>query len=754
MSQRHPFDWMIVVAGSCLVSSLLGVPAQAAPDLAAAEAPSQPGSLVNDPTADTTADATTQNSVSIAVAGPNLVAAYNDTGSSEGANDPHLVGYSTSVDGGETWVDRGSVYDGPLPVYGSPALAVNDRSGRVFLATEGGTSDTVDNILVFRSGDQGLTFGAPVDATGYPVDGLGGEVLPNLAVDNYPGQGRGTVYLGWWHATTPGGGLRLTTSLDSGTSWSPSRPVSVDQHADFGRADLVVSPDHCLHYVYRSSPFGFEPVNTIRARTSCDRGHTFGPERVVATLNQPTSVDQGLNGQFIAATEPQVAVNPLTGALYVVYHDITSARGADVFLTTSTDGGASWGAPARIGTDRTGHDQFSASVAVTDDGAQLMVGFYDRRNDPFNLDVQRWGQVALIDTATDALLWRSDFPLSPSFRPPDCCDASAPPAVFSAYEEIAADEDAFYSAWTDNRDGDSFSLFQPDIRSATVPIDATTDLAVTVSGSTTPLPLGSQYSYTATVTNPSPNPAANVIARTGLPQGTKFGLAATTSPGECYRLGRDVSCVLGTLGPGESRTITFGAQALQSGPLARTVTATTSTPESRRLNNVGSAPANVSSAPTDATTFSTGDIAVRIPAPGIETTYVPLEIPATDEISLDIDVVLRAQHPNVQELDIALLAPSGAAVPLSTNNGYSGQQHYGTGPNTCSGNPVVFDDSATDSIIDVSPRNFVGTFRPEGTLSNLAGGQYDGTWQLRIIDPTGVFVGTVGCFQLRIRHTT
>ncbi|MBA2554764.1 MAG: exo-alpha-sialidase [Geodermatophilaceae bacterium] len=502
MAHRRLQRWLIVLAGSILMANAVGVPARAAaPDGPAADAsvpaPTRPSTLVNDPRLDATADDNIQNTVSIAVAGPNIVAAYNDSGSSAGARDPHFVGYSTSADGGVTWTDRGSVYDGPLPVYGSPALAVDDDSSRVFLAVEGASSNSEKSILVFRSDDHGLSFTAPVNATGIP-DHPSDAVLPNLAVDNFPGRGRGTVYLAWQQGG-PSGGIRLTTSLDSGNSWKPSKPLSLDLQADFGRADLVVSPDHCLHVVYRSTPQGAHPLNTIRTRTSCDRGQSFGPEVVLAALRQPTSADQGLNGQFIAQAEPQIALNPVTGALYVVYHDTTAVLGADALLVASADNGGTWGAPIRIGKDQGRHDQFSPSVAVTHDGTQLMVGFYDRRTDLFDLNVERWGQIGLIDTEADgggeAVLWRRDFPLSPSFRPPDCCDVDEPPVFFSDYDEIAADDSAFYSAWTDNRDADSFSLFQPDIRAATIPIDATTDVGVTLTGSTSPLPLVAHYFY-------------------------------------------------------------------------------------------------------------------------------------------------------------------------------------------------------------------------------------------------------------------
>lgn len=86
MAHRRSQRWLIVLAGSILMTNAVGVPARAAaPDGPAADAsvpaPTRPSTLVNDPRLDATADDNIQNTVSIAVAGPNIVAAYNDSGS-------------------------------------------------------------------------------------------------------------------------------------------------------------------------------------------------------------------------------------------------------------------------------------------------------------------------------------------------------------------------------------------------------------------------------------------------------------------------------------------------------------------------------------------------------------------------------------------------------------------------------------------------------------------------------------------------
>ncbi len=79
MSRYRSLSSLLLACLSGLALGGVGIPADAAPVAPAAAAPTHPRSLVNDPGADTTPQDTTQNSVSIAVAGPNIVAAYNDT---------------------------------------------------------------------------------------------------------------------------------------------------------------------------------------------------------------------------------------------------------------------------------------------------------------------------------------------------------------------------------------------------------------------------------------------------------------------------------------------------------------------------------------------------------------------------------------------------------------------------------------------------------------------------------------------------
>jgi large repetitive protein len=87
-------------------------------------------------------------------------------------------------------------------------------------------------------------------------------------------------------------------------------------------------------------------------------------------------------------------------------------------------------------------------------------------------------------------------------------------------------------------------------------------------------------------------------------------------------------------------------------------------------------------------------------------------------------VCLDITHPNLDELEIVLRAPDGTTVPLSVQNGGSGNNYTGT----------CFSATATNSIKFASPP-FTGTFLPEGYLGDVNNGQNaDGTWELCIQD--------------------
>jgi hypothetical protein len=64
----------------------------------------------------------------------------------------------------------------------------------------------------------------------------------------------------------------------------------------------------------------------------------------------------------------------------VVYNDagVLGDRG-DIFVVMSTDAGATWTSPYRVNQDSALHSQWFPTIAVSPDGNNLMIAWYDRR---------------------------------------------------------------------------------------------------------------------------------------------------------------------------------------------------------------------------------------------------------------------------------------------------------------------------------------------------------------------------------------
>ncbi len=80
------------------------------------------------------------------------------------------------------------------------------------------------------------------------------------------------------------------------------------------------------------------------------------------------------------------------------------------------------------------------------------------------------------------------------------------------------------------------------------------DLAISKADSPDPVGVGSLLTYTMQVQNLGPDPASGVTVTDELPKGVEF-VSATTSPGQCSRKGRKVTCALGAL---NAPTVDYG----------------------------------------------------------------------------------------------------------------------------------------------------------------------------------------------------
>jgi hypothetical protein len=143
---------------------------------------------------------------------------------------------------------------------------------------------------------------------------------------------------------------------------------------------------------------------------------------------------------------------------------------ADIYFTSSTDNGSAWSAPAVLNDDSTARDQFMPTIAVTPDGSHVFASWYDRRSDPNNSLIERWGVTGNI--IGGAILWGPNFRLSSgSFPVVIGQDPARTRADYMGdYDQAVADNNFFYTTWGDNRLPDAAHAHQPDVRFAKIPI--------------------------------------------------------------------------------------------------------------------------------------------------------------------------------------------------------------------------------------------------------------------------------------------
>jgi hypothetical protein len=403
--------------------------------------------LVNNNNGSTGTSNFTQSETSIVAFGNNVVIGFNDSGSfTGGAN--KFTGWSYSTDGGASFTDGGTLPTSAVGDAGDPVLARNETTGRIYLSTLGFSGS--GTIQMFRSDDNGVSWQAPVNAT----PGGSSEDKQWHIVDNFAGTGNGNVYL---ISRRFGGsqGIYMFRSTDNGNTFGPSGGVSIFSGGQ--GAFVAVGPDHSVYAFY------YNGSTSILVRKSTDLGVTYGaPVTIFSGLTGGSNGDLGLTGirqgtstpsSFRSNSFPHVAVNPVSGHLYATFNNNPAGTDkADIYMTMSTDGGATWSAPVQINDDGTITDQWQPTIAVTPNGNRIGIFYYSRQEDTAGNNLFKYyGRTGVISGSV--VTFAPGFAISDVASLPEFGRDNVVNSVYMGdYNHASATNSDFHVVWSDNRD--------------------------------------------------------------------------------------------------------------------------------------------------------------------------------------------------------------------------------------------------------------------------------------------------------------
>lgn len=303
---------------------------------------------------------------------------------------PATIEYSP--DTGQNWSRASGTAPENYRVSGDVSVAYDDK-GHAFLCyiafDKLGSEDywargaTRNGIFVRRSLDGGKSWAKnPSTVIAHPTKpGIPFEDKPYIFADDSKGPYAGNLYVGWTQFTLTKSVILFSRSTDDGQTWSAPIEISSqeglprDDNGDVEGFSGVVGPDGTLYAVWADG-------DDIAFTFSKDGGKTFAPSAIILR-NAPSYFK--VHDVSRANGFPQLAVDPKSGRLFVSWSDYRNGD-VDVFVSTSSDSGATWSSAVRVNSDplHDGSDHFFQWLAVDPVTSDTYVIFYDRRDDPEN----------------------------------------------------------------------------------------------------------------------------------------------------------------------------------------------------------------------------------------------------------------------------------------------------------------------------------------------------------------------------------
>ena len=310
----------------------------------------------------------------------NLVAVYQESRFRDGG--ARALNYSTSMDGGLTWVE-GSLpqltqeLGGPWERASDPWVAFGPDNRVYYVTLDFNETNPANQIGVSVSLDGGLTWGPPVTVFRSELDFNDKEAIE---VDTHPTSPHfGNIYVAWDVNISQGPGfaaqhLLVARSINGGASYQS--PVVLRTAGGNIGAIPRVGPDGTVYVMWAGS-LGGGAGWAIFLATSTDAGASFATPRVIQTLSSQ-SVPFIRDGSIL----PSMAVDRKSGDLYLVWADSRWTGVDQTTISYSRDQGVTWSPPMRVSSGPGDAATFTAAVAVNGRG-EVAVSFTSLENDPF-----------------------------------------------------------------------------------------------------------------------------------------------------------------------------------------------------------------------------------------------------------------------------------------------------------------------------------------------------------------------------------
>jgi hypothetical protein len=323
----------------------------------------------------------------------------------------HGLVTATSFNGGATWTRTFPHFSqcaggtaangGDYPRSSDPWVSIGPDGTAYQVSLSFAGDNSLSAILASVSRDGGLTWSEPAtikrDAT--PIPGINFNDKESVTADPHRA---GTAYVVWDRSAFPSDSASLnglihsfafrgtpwfSKTTDGGRSWSPAAPMSSQNIGSIGN-QVAVEPDGTLIDVFhygKGSGFDQPNASLIGVMTSTDGGAHWSPPSQISNnpvvLNRDPETGVPLRtGADVGGAIPDIAVDPVSGALYVVWEDSRfSGTHDDIALSKSIDGGKTWTDPVKVNQTPVPVIAFTPAVDVLPNGT-VAVTYYDIRN--------------------------------------------------------------------------------------------------------------------------------------------------------------------------------------------------------------------------------------------------------------------------------------------------------------------------------------------------------------------------------------